>query len=48
MLVNRIKVTTSIDKELSKKIDELSDKTRIPKSKLFDEAIELLLKKHDE
>ena len=46
MLVNRIKVTTSIDKELNKKIDELSKETRIPKSKLFDEAIELLLKKH--
>ena len=48
MLVNRIKVTTSIDKELNKKIDELSKETRIPKSKLFDEAIELLLKKHKE
>lgn len=42
----RQRVTTSIDKALYKAFRELSDKTRVPQSKLFDEAIEDLLKKN--
>lgn len=45
-LKNRIRFSTSLDKELSIKLEELSKSTRIPKSKLLDEAIELLLKNH--
>ena len=45
-LTTRKRVTTTLDKELLKKLDELSKETRIPKSKLFDKAIEDLLKKH--
>ena len=43
-LKNRIRVSTSIDKELNEKFELLSKETMIPKSKLFDMAIELLLK----
>lgn len=43
-LKNRIRVSTSIDKELNEKFELLSKETKIPKSKLFDMAIELLLK----
>lgn len=43
-LKNRIRVSTSIDKELNERFELLSKETRIPKSKLFDMAIELLLK----
>ena len=45
-LTTRKRVTTTLDKELVEKLDKLSKETRIPKSKLFDEAIEDLLKKH--
>lgn len=45
-LSNRIKIGTAIDKKLNEQLKELSDKTRIPVSKLLDEAIEDLLKKH--
>nr|WP_302660413.1 ribbon-helix-helix domain-containing protein [uncultured Clostridium sp.] len=46
-LKNRIRFSTSLDKELSQKLENLSKSTRIPKSKLLDEAIELLLLKHN-
>ncbi|MDK8747725.1 ribbon-helix-helix domain-containing protein [Streptococcus agalactiae] len=42
-LKNRKTFSNAIDKELSDKFDELSKSTRIPKSKLLDQAIELLL-----
>ena len=42
----RIKRTISVDKALYDKIIELSKSTRIPQSRLMDEAIELLLRKH--
>lgn len=45
-LKNRIPFSNAIDATLYEKLDELSKKTRIPKSKLLDEAIELLLEKH--
>ena len=43
-LVNRIRFTTSIKNELNTALNQLSNETRIPKSKLMDEAIEDLLK----
>ena len=46
-LVNRTRFTSSMKNELSAKFDILSEKTRITKSKLIDEAIEDLLKKYE-
>jgi len=45
-LKNRTKVTTTIKNELVDKLDKLNEETRIPKSKLYDEALELLFQKH--
>lgn len=45
-LSKRIKIGTAIDKKLYEQLKELSDKTRIPMSKLLDEALEDLIKKH--
>lgn len=45
-LTNRIKIGTAINKEIYEKLKELSEQTRIPMSKLLDEALEDLLKKH--
>lgn len=45
-LKTRVRFSTSLDIELSSKLDNLSKTTRIPKSKLLDEAIELLIEKH--
>ena len=39
-LKNRVRFSTSLDKDLAKRLDDLSITTRIPKSKLLDEAIE--------
>lgn len=47
-LKNRVRFSTSMDIELSKKLEELSKQTRIPKSKLVDEAIEMLVNKYKE
>ena len=44
---NRVRFSTSLDKDLAKRLDDLSITTRIPKSKLVDEAIEMLLDKHE-
>lgn len=38
-LKNRIAISTSIEKELYKKLKEYSEETGIPLSKLFDKAI---------
>ncbi|WP_154821344.1 MULTISPECIES: ribbon-helix-helix domain-containing protein [Clostridium] len=46
-LKNRVRFSTSLDKDLAKRLDDLSITTRIPKSKLVDEAIEMLLDKHE-
>jgi len=46
-LTTRKRFTTTVDKKLLKKLDNLSKETRIPKSRLIDEAIELLLKEHN-
>lgn len=42
----RTRFTSSLKNELVEPFDQLSIKTRIPKSRLLDEAIEDLLKKH--
>ncbi len=46
-LVNRIRVSTSIDKELVEKLEEISKETKIAKSKLYDTALELLMEKYN-
>lgn len=46
-LKNRTAISTAIDNVLYEKIKEYSKKTSIPLSKLFDKAIELLLKTVD-
>lgn len=46
MMTNRKHWSTSTDMELYDKLRELSNKTRIPISKLLDEAVEDLLLKH--
>lgn len=46
-LKNRTRFTSSLDNRLVPLFNALAQKTRIPKSRLLDEAIEDLLKKHD-
>ena len=43
-LTNREPVNCAVDKELNQKLIQLSKETNIPKSKLLDKAIALLLK----
>lgn len=45
-LKHRTRITTSIKNELLDAMKKLSDTTRIPQSKLFDEALEDLFEKH--
>ena len=45
-LKTRTRLCTSVNAELNLKLKKLSEETRIPISKLLDEAIEDLLKKH--
>ncbi|MFP1883509.1 ribbon-helix-helix domain-containing protein [Lonsdalea quercina] len=45
-LKNRHRFTSSIDKNLVSMLDDLAIQTRIPKSRLLDEAISDLLLKH--
>ena len=45
LLKNRTRFTSSLKNELVPLFDELSEQTRVPKSRLLDEAIEDLLKK---
>ncbi len=47
VMVNRVRFTSSLKKELMPQWDQLSEETRIPKSRLLDEAIEDLLKKYE-
>lgn len=44
-LKNRERFTTSIDSKLVRQLKELSNSTKIPMSKLVDEALEDLFKK---
>jgi len=45
-LKNRQRYTNSIDNSLIEKLKKLSSDTKIPQSKLLDEAIELVLRKY--
>lgn len=45
-LKTRVTISNSIDKNLATKLQELSDETMVPKSKLLDKAITLLLKEY--
>ena len=45
-LRHRKVMTTTINAKLVAALEQLSKDTRIPKSKLIDEALELLLKQH--
>lgn len=45
-LKNRERYTNSIDIELLNKFKEISELTKIPQSKLLDEAIQLILDKY--
>jgi len=47
ILVNRTRFTSSLKNDLIKRFNHLADETRIPKSRLMDEAIEDLLKKYE-
>lgn len=47
VMVNRVRFTSSLKKELMPQFDQLAQKTRIPKSRLMDEAIEDSLKKYE-
>lgn len=44
--VNRTRLVSSLDNRLVKPLNELSKQTRIPKSRLLDEAVEDLLQKY--
>ena len=46
-LKNRTRFTSSLKNELVPLFDQLAQETRIPKSRLLDEAIEDLIKKHN-
>ena len=46
LLVNRTRFTSSLKNELMRGFDELAKQTRIPKSRLLDEAVEDLLAKY--
>ena len=47
VLVNRTRFTSSLKNELMEGFNALADQTRIPKSRLLDEAVEDLLKKYE-
>ena len=47
LLVNRTRFTSSLKNELMKDFNRWAEETRIPKSRLIDEAIEDLLKKYE-
>lgn len=47
VMVNRVRFTSSLQKDLMPKLDELASESRIPKSRLLDEAVEDLLAKYE-
>lgn len=46
-LKNRVRFSSTLDKDLNNQLKDLSDKTRINISKLLDEAIQDLINKHN-
>ena len=47
MLKNRVRLGISVDPDLAERLKKLSEETRIPASRLFDEAIADLIKKFE-
>ena len=47
-LKNREKISTTIRKDLIRKLETLNNNTKVPKSKLYDEALELLFNKRED
>lgn len=47
-LKTRVKTCDSVDKKLYEELNKLSKETYIPRSKLLDKAITLLLKEYEE
>ena len=45
-LINRVRISNAIDKELYAQLKQISDETMIPISKLLDRAIKLLIEEH--
>ena len=45
-LKNRVRMGSAVDKDLFENLKKLSEQSRIPISKLLDEAIEDLIKKY--
>jgi len=45
-LVNRTRISTTVDNKIIKAFNELADETRLNKSKLYDEALTDLLIKY--
>jgi len=45
-LKNRQRYTTSIENEVVEKFKEVSERTRIPQSKLVEEAMKYIIKKY--
>ena len=46
-LKNRIRISSSVDKKLYDVFEEIANETKIPKSKLYDIALELLAEKYN-
>ncbi|SCH67399.1 Ribbon-helix-helix domain [uncultured Clostridium sp.] len=46
-LKNRIRISSSVDKKLYDVFEEIANETKIPKSKLYDMALELLAQKYN-
>ncbi|MNB79521.1 Ribbon-helix-helix domain protein [compost metagenome] len=46
-LVNRKALSNSLRNDLAERFDQIHKETDIPKSKLLDQAIELLIEKYD-
>lgn len=46
-IINRVKITTNIDKAIHERFDKLAEQTNLQKSKLYDEALTDLLAKYE-
>lgn len=46
-MLKRQRISSSVDPDLWQKVQDISKKTRIPVSKLLDEALEYLVKKYE-
>lgn len=47
-LTTRVRIGNAVNKELFKKLKQLSEETMIPMSRLLDKGIELVLKEYEE